>query len=81
MCAWLGASRSDGVALKDYRRTLMKMCQGVLVVDRILEEIEGKKVEMGVNINLFLLDEAVKSEYCFRIRCYPSIWKSCNQVK
>ena len=37
----------------------MKMYQGVLVVDRILKEIEGKKVEMGVNIKAFLRDEAV----------------------
>lgn len=35
------------------------MCRGVLVVDRILEEIERKEVEMGVNIKAFLGDEAV----------------------
>ena len=38
---------------------MRKMCRGVLVVDRILEEIEGKEVEMGVNIKAFLGDEAV----------------------
>ena len=43
-------SRSDGFALKGYGRTLRKMFQGVLVVDKMLEELEGKKVEMGVNI-------------------------------
>ena len=47
----------------------------------MLEEMEGKKVEMGVNIKAFLRDEAVKSEYGFRIRCYPSSWITCNEVK